>query len=135
MLLNNRLVFTLLQVSWGGLQSLMGLILYVYCRIRQQGVKRCIYQGSICTYWKSKNGISLGIFIFAAEDEMKKHEYGHSLQSLVLGPLYLLVIGLPSFVWANLPYYQRLRRKKKIDYYSFWTERWANELADRFERK
>lgn len=29
-----------------------------------------------------------------------KHEYGHQLQSYILGPLYLLIIGLPSGLWC-----------------------------------
>lgn len=135
MILYYKIGYTFIQCSWGALQSLAGFLLYLYCRIRQGEAIRSMYQGSICTCWRSKNGISLGLFIFAADDEMKKHEYGHTLQSLLLGPLYLLVIGLPSFIWANLPYFQQLRKKKNIDYYSFWTERWANHLADCFEKK
>ena len=59
------------------------------------------------------------------------HEYGHTIQSLILGPLYLIVIGIPSTLWGFLPYTNRMRREKKISYFSFFTERWANELGER----
>ena len=134
MLFYHRIIYILIQCSWGVAQSFAGFLLFLYCRICKKSVTSCFYHGSFCTYWKSKNGISLGLFIFASDDGMKKHEFGHTPQSLWLGPLYLPVIGLPSFIWANLPYCKQLRRKK-IDYYSFWTERWANQLADRFEKK
>jgi hypothetical protein len=55
---------------------------------------------------KNKNigAVSLGqyIFIFSdyGKDEMRiiKHEYGHTRQSHILGPLYLLVVGVPSII-------------------------------------
>ena len=36
-----------------------------------------------------------------------------------------------DFIWANLPYFNRKRGRKHISYYSFWPERWANELSSR----
>lgn len=56
-----------------------------------------------------------------------KHEYGHFKQSLILGWLYLLVIGLPSFIWCNC--FDLYRLKNDIDYSSFYTEKWANKLG------
>ncbi|GHU00152.1 hypothetical protein FACS1894186_0040 [Alphaproteobacteria bacterium] len=60
-----------------------------------------------------------------ASGVLKRHEYGHSRQSLALGPLYLPVVMLPSFTlnrlaWA-LPTSVFDRR-----YYDFYTERWAD---------
>ena len=60
------------------------------------------------------------------------HEYGHSIQSKILGPLYLLVIGLPSIIWAGL--FEKYRNKHKISYYSFFTEKWANKLVGLSEK-
>ena len=38
-----------------------------------------------------------------------RHEFGHNIQQLILGPInYLLCIGLPSWQqWSNRPYYER----------------------------
>ena len=47
---------------------------------------------------------------------------GHSVDSKIFGPLYLLVIGLPSALHL-------LFMKKGADYYNFFTERRANRHA------
>ena len=75
--------------------------------------------------------MSLGVFIFLGTDNKRllSHEYGHTIQSLILGPLYLPFIGLPSFIWCNLPYYERMREEKKYRYGSLYTEKWANHIA------
>ena len=85
---------------------------------------------------KSFPGVSLGRNIIVhnrysdyKENERSmntiKHEYGHCRQSLILGWLYLPVIGLFSgvhnlvhqFGWA------------KGDYYKYWCEQWADKLG------
>lgn len=58
-------------------------------------------------------------------DYIIMHEYGHTIQSSYLGWLYLIVIGLPSLLWAFL--HDHFLRK--IHYYSFPTESWANRLG------
>ena len=88
----------------------------------------------VCT-WDIPGGISLGSFVFIdgsvidtpEGEEMIKHEYGHSIQSKYLGWLYLLVIGLPSFIWANC--FNKYRRKTGKSYYGFYTEKWADKLG------
>jgi hypothetical protein len=84
-------------------------------------------------YFKtSKGSVSLGkyIFVYVNTSNLSKtiqHEVGHYKQGLMLGPLYLIVIGIPSIVWATLhsyiPYF------RKYSYYQFYTEKWANKLA------
>lgn len=64
--------------------------------------------------------------------ELHHHEYGHTIQSLVLGPLYLPVVGIPSLVWAGFPPVARKWRTGARGYYSFVTERSADRLAARF---
>lgn len=61
------------------------------------------------------------------EDSLKRktvrHEaVGHVAQSRMLGWLYLVVIGLPSLIWAAV-----CQERKK--YYNFYTEKWADRLA------
>ena len=56
------------------------------------------------------------------------HEYGHTIQSLILGPLYLLIIGIPSSLWGFLG--GRKRREQQIPYCAFFTEKWANRLGE-----
>lgn len=84
-------------------------------------------------YFKtSKGSVSLGkyIFVYVNTSGLSKtiqHEVGHYKQSLILGPLYLIVIGIPSIVWATLHSY--ISYFRKYSYYQFYTEKWANKLA------
>lgn len=106
---------------WQLPQNLLGLIV----RIMTQSQKSD--EGNY--HWKYRSGLSLGSYVFVSERaslETVKHEKGHQKQSLYLGPLYLFVIGLPSFTWASL---RSLGFFKNRSYYSFYTEKWADELA------
>ena len=58
------------------------------------------------------------------------HEFGHSVQSMLLGLLYLPVIGIPSFIWCNLPPFRKLRKEKGVSYYRFYPESSANFLGN-----
>lgn len=72
---------------------------------------------------------SLGPFLFTSRfcsSDIVKHEAGHSLQSLFLGPLYLLVVGVPSFL---LFWFCRLRKKGSDFYHSKYPESWADRLG------
>lgn len=100
----------------------------------------------LLTIWKSKTSVSLGLFVFVTSEPFfaKKyegqisvaelsnrllvHEYGHTIQSLILGPLYLFVIGIPSTLWGFLG--GRKRRDEQIPYGAFFTEKWANSLGE-----
>lgn len=80
-------------------------------------------------YWQLHSGLSLGHYVFInreASIETVKHEEGHQIQSMVLGWLYLPVIGIPSLTWACL---KSIGMFKNTSYYSFYTEKWADELA------
>ena len=118
------LLFRLWQWTWGLPQTLIGAILYLRCR----GCRRDRYRGTFVTYWKQRGSLGVGMFLFlGCEDpEVRVHEYGHSIQSILLGPLFLPVIGIPSFLWCNLPACRRLRKEKGVSYYTFYPEKNAN---------
>ncbi|MBQ4253451.1 MAG: hypothetical protein II712_01350, partial [Erysipelotrichaceae bacterium] len=96
-----------------------------------------LYNEAIVTEWKHDKGLSLGMFIFVWPDDRRVvlHEYGHTVQSRILGPLYLLIIGIPSALWCNLPALRRKRDAAKISYSSFYPEKWADSLGRKSARK
>lgn len=127
-------LYLLWQCTYGIIQSLLGFfLLLIYIR-----EKHYTFHGAVVTEWKHGSSVSLGMFLFVSTKYKEKaetielynrlvaHEYGHTIQSLVLGPLYLIVIGLPSLLWASIPAFRKMRRKRQISYYSFYTESWAN---------
>lgn len=77
------------------------------------------------------SAMSLGDYLFVnpmSSQESIQHECGHSKQSNILGPLYLIVIGIPSLL-HNIVHYLCNKIGIKWNYYSFYTESWANKLV------
>lgn len=77
------------------------------------------------------SAMSLGDYIFVspmASQKCIQHECGHSKQSDILGLLYLIVIGIPSLL-HNIIHHLCGKIGIKWDYYSFYTESWANKLV------
>ena len=73
---------------------------------------------------------SLGPIIFTCnnkvEEDTIKHETGHSLQSIRLSWLYLIVIPIPSIC---LFWYRRIMKKDMNFYYGHFPENWAEKLG------
>lgn len=130
--------YTALQWTWGLPQTLIGAVLYA----AHKNDDHFDYRGARATAWNKDTGISLGKFIFvprrAGQDAGKfllEHEYGHSLQSLILGPFYLLLVGAPSILWNRHPYFRRKRKRSGKSYYSAPFEKTANILASKVPKK
>lgn len=73
-----------------------------------------------------KNALTLGNYIFISNEasvESKAHSFEHARQSYILGPLYLIVIGIPSMLY-NIVYTVGNKLGFKWDYYKFYTEHW-----------
>lgn len=126
-------LYWLWQWTWGLPQSLLGLVVLLCNR-------KCPhfwYHGALATLWDRPGGLGVGMFVFLenrvgdCSRPMLVHEYGHTIQSLILGPLFLPLVGLPSFLWCNLPFFRRLRREKGRSYYSVYPENWANALGEK----
>jgi len=87
--------------------------------------------GFVCFCFRRFGGLSLGRYLVVhryADERLVRHEYGHYRQSKLLGPTYLLAVGLPSILWAGLfPMVRRLR--PSTSYFCFPTERWADLLG------
>ena len=126
-------LFVFLQCTWGLPQTIAGFIVYLICRMR--GCERFFFGGAICTEWHRDDGISLGLFIFCpAGGGIHLHEYGHTFQSLLLGPLYLALVSLPSLIWAGLPVFRRMRREKRVPYSRLFCESWADRIGAKYEK-
>lgn len=131
-----HVLYLLTQCTWGVLQNLLGFLMF----LRHVRCERRFFHGAVLVFHDGNwGGVSLGAFIFVSGKRGEEwaraaavHEYGHTIQSLILGPLYLLVIGLPSFVWCNSKRCARLREEKSLSYYDLFCERGANRLGQLF---
>ena len=87
------------------------------------------YSGIKIYETEKRFGISLGTMIILYSyynEKTLKHEYGHTRQSLMLGPLYLIIVGLPSITMNII---SRFNKKFAANYYNRWPENWADELG------
>lgn len=133
-------ILNCLLYLWQLPQNIIGLmLLFIY----YEGILLKAKNGNIiCFSSKMKGGISLGRYSIiskhyfvnyktergAVNSNVARHEaIGHGTQSRMLGPLYLLVIGIPSLIWATL--YGNVILPDNMTYYDFYTEKWADRLA------
>ena len=131
----------ILLYIWQLPQNLLGLLLvWVYkCKHSLD-----LENGNIIYFSSSMSGgISLGKYSIISNYYWTKYKgninqliklniikhkgIGHGKQSKYLGPLYLLIIGLPSLIWSWL--YGSIIPYSKNGYYKFYTEKWADKLA------
>ena len=116
---------------WQLPQNLLGM-LYKDC-ISDNIITRvnCDATDYECYLTRNGGGVTLGRYIFVNQNytdlsNVILHEIGHTKQSRILGPLYLIIIGIPSISWAGLR--RLIPALKKINYYLLYTESWANKL-------
>jgi len=133
----------ILLYVWQLPQHIAGLLLIRLLKARKMMWPR---NGKIIDYWEFEpkgwfsrfiSGVSLGRYIILKPRsdyaQTVPHEYGHSVQSVWWGPLYLLVIGLPSALGNNLwdrVFHRNWTAKKRLEwYYGRWPEKQADELG------
>ena len=126
-----RALFIIIQCTWGILQTIIGAVVFLAFADHPHRSYRC----AVDTSWERSDGMSLGLFIFTPRgdneytEKLRVHEYGHSIQSLVLGPLYL-IICIISVTWSNLPAFEELRRDKGVPYTACFVESWASRWGE-----
>ncbi len=118
---------------WQLPQHILGLIVLTVVRRHYQAlVRRALpYDARLYRFDPRSHewGVSLGNYVFLStgyDHVTIRHEYGHCRQSRLLGPLYLIVVGVPSIIRAT---YWWIRRLPARDYYRGYPEAWADRLA------
>ncbi|MBQ6165425.1 MAG: hypothetical protein IK118_00305 [Clostridia bacterium] len=131
-----KFLYYLLQWTWQLPLNIISGTIYLICKA--MGKKQERFFNAFITYldW-NQGGISLGQFIFMKNNHPNKnwtyntriHEYGHTFQAILLGPLYLIVIGIPSAAWCH--FFNGWRKKHNKSYYDLFCEKWANTLGQK----
>jgi len=123
---------TLLDLIWGLPQHIVAGFLFLALCIGKKidSIERLDNGVCVIRIRSFHGGVSLGWFVFVgvmAMPEVIMHESGHSCQSMTLGPLYLIIIGLPSFLFATIATIQGQAARRW--YYRMYTEAWADKLG------
>jgi hypothetical protein len=133
-----RILVLPVQLIWELPQILLGFLLFTIMKFRQRFVR--IVREKHHFFIETPNmGVSLGWFIFWTpranrfiylKNDCRMHEYGHARQSARLGPLYLLVVGIPSLarVFYRWWFYKKYHQSWG-NYYNGFPEDWADSLG------
>lgn len=145
-----KVLYWIWSLTWGGLLSFFGLIgalivtVFFKAKVHKNGYTYIFEVGG---NW---GGLNLGVISFVGgytttcpdEDwfeHTRRHEFGHSLQNLIWGPLMLFVIAIPSFIRYH---YQNYRSKKGLpnkEYDAIWFEgqatKWGTKAIAKIEKE
>ena len=135
--MKKNIFFRILTEIW---QLPQHIIAYIIMLVKHKSIESMTNDDGILYYLVDNlfnSGISLGNYIFLDSNgyydyKTIKHEHGHQIQSLMLGPLYLIVIGLPSITGNIINRITRMYFRKYYDsnfYYKQPWEAWADRLG------
>ena len=133
----NNVFLRILAEIW---QLPQHIIAYVIMLVKHNSIESMTNDDGILYYLVDNLfncGVSLGNYIFLDSNgcydyKTIKHEHGHQIQSLIFGPLYLIVIGLPSITGNIINRITRMYFRKYYDpnfYYKQPWEAWADKLG------
>ena len=128
-----HILYYLIHWTWGFMTSFVGLLVFLISKIC--GCETYRYRKAICIVWPGNfGGCELGMFFIRGKQNISicPHEYGHSIQTLIFGPLMPLIISLPSFIrYWHREFRKLIKKPCKNSYDSIWFERWATNLGNK----
>lgn len=126
-------------VAWEGPQTTLGAINLTLQLVQRNVASIERQRGRVFVELRGVGAVSLGYFVFwgtvdssfvRVNPSNKDHEYGHALQSRMLGPLYLFVVGVPSSLRVAYASAQWIVTRKPWEgYYDGFPESWADRLG------
>ena len=129
-----KILYWILSLTWGALLSIPGLIGLLILRIAGCPVYKNGF-GYIVAVGNNWGGLNLGVisFIETPSDNYfqptRRHEFGHSLQNIIFGPLQLFVVAIPSVIRY---WYFTIRDNRGLpnkEYDSIWFECTASKYG------
>lgn len=129
----------LVSALWEAPQTALGAVVFALSRATGRAERVVRARGRLFVEVRGF-AVSLGAFVFWSREhttrffhidgENRAHEYGHTFQSRLLGPLYLPLVGIPS-VSRNVYAvgYGLVTGKRWLGYFDGYPERWADRLG------
>lgn len=113
------IMFWLVSLTWGCLFTIPGLIIVLALAVNGYKAHRngCSIIVEIGGNW---GGLSIGAVALCGNysetspdwfEHTRRHEFGHAIQQLILGPFQLFLVSIPS---AIRYWYQRIRMSKGL---------------------
>jgi len=125
-----------IRYTWEYPQAVIGnlLLMYLWCNNSVISTEEIINKGVILiTSSYINTPMAFGMFVFIPShkfpNRLLDRVIGNSWLSMIFGPLYLPIIGIPKSIWYILKI--KLGLFKNKSYNSFYTERWSINLGKR----
>ena len=129
-----KILYWILSLTWGALLSIPGLIGLAIlgiagCPIYKNGFSYIVVVGN---NW---GGLNLGVISFIENSgenyfqPTRRHEFGHSLQNIIFGPLQIFLVAIPSVIRY---WYQTMRDRRGLpnkEYDAIWFENTASKYG------
>lgn len=127
-LIKHRWLYWLLNFTWGILTTFCGLLISLVMLCIGKKPERW------CSIWyfeifKSWGGMEMGTMFLrdtTSSDSINIHEYGHTFQNAILGPLFIFIVAIPSAVRY---WYRKLSKKTQSAYDAIWFEGSATKIG------
>ena len=142
----NAILKWIFAFTWELPQSLLALFLRFVLKTKRYTLTGTEKTGPVILVHFNNylSSFSLGEFIFIMQRECHSpffshtlsHETGHSIQSRILGPLYLILVALPSVIWNLCSRSSgRAGRWMRRNYYNTPWESSADSLGERLTER
>ena len=138
-----KFIYWFLQLTYGLILTLPGLILLLCLKLFR--IQHKVSQNGysyIIEFGKNWGGINLGLLSFCGTysnsdfykdffQYVRRHEYGHSFQNIMFGPLQIFIVGIPSvirYIYYTYKLHQGIDLGDKW-YQSAWFEHQATTIG------
>lgn len=119
------IIYYLLSFTWGIVMTIIGLLVSLVLLFISTPIRyNLTYYFQLGEYW---GGITLGMMFITDKrpGTIPDHEFGHTVQNCIYGPLFPFLIALPSLIRANfIPY---------SDYDAIWFEKSATKIGKMYK--
>ena len=127
-------LYWFIQLTWGLPLNIIGAIIAIVLICRGSMPQRFGYAIYFET-GENWGGVNFGGFFFvqkSASTQLKRHEYGHSFQNLMLGVLMPFLVNIPSAMRYHYRNYKKAKGHHLPPYDRFWCEGWATKLGEKY---
>lgn len=139
---NHMWLYWILNFTWGIIMSIIGLIVSLVLIILGNKPQREPSQKT--WHFKVKEdwgGVTLGTIYIrdtTSTDHVSYHEYGHTFQNAILGPLFPFLVAIPSCIRYWIFEFRYRKGLPNPDYDDFYVEHSATligtTIAENFEK-
>ena len=134
------IVYWICQLTWGILMNIIGAFATLFCLAFLKGKIHKNGYGFITEVGGNWGGVSLGAFALCGKysdvypdfyQEVRKHEFGHSIQNMFLGIFF--VVAIPSAIRYWLSYFGKLKEDYEAAWFEATATSWGTKWIDWIE--